>query len=67
MKIKKGESYGDFLRRIQMEANYTQEDLALRLGFSKRAICYWLKGESEPSFSSKRTIDIMARKIRKAR
>ena len=60
MKIKKFETYGDFLKRIRQTANLTQEDLALRLGFSRRSICQWEQGKSEPSLSSKREIDRVA-------
>ena len=64
MKIRKRETYADFLRRIRRTANYTQDDLALRLGFSRRSICAWELGKGEPSLSSKREIDLMAKRIK---
>ena len=64
MKIKKGETYGEFLKRIRQTAKFTQDDLAVRLGFTKRSICAWERGNSTPSLPSQREIDVFAKTIK---
>lgn len=63
MKIKKKETYADFLKRIRETAKITQQELALRLGVSENSVGGWEKGRN-PSFASKRAIDEFARKIK---
>ena len=63
MKIKKSETYADFLKRIRETAKITQEELALRLGVSEMSVWAWENGRN-PSFASKRAIDEFARKIK---
>ena len=63
MRIKNGETYGQFLIRLRQTAHLTQRELGLRLGFSNHSICSWEKGISEPIKPSKREIDRLAEKI----
>ena len=63
MKIKKVETYGEFLLRIRETAKITQEELALRLGVSEVSVWNWENGRN-PSFASKRAIDEFAKKIK---
>ena len=63
MKIKKNETYADFLKRIRETAKITQQELALRLGVSENSVGGWEKGRN-PSFASKRAIDEFASKIK---
>ena len=63
MKIKKNETYADFLKRIRYTNNLTQADLALRFGFARSSICAWESGNAKPRLSTKREIDRLAKKI----
>lgn len=63
MKIKKVETYGEFLLRIRETAKITQEELALRLGVSEMSVWNWENGRN-PSFASKRAIDEFAKTIK---
>ena len=63
MKIKRNETYADFLKRIRQTAKITQEELALRLGVSEMSVWAWENGRN-PSFASKRAIDEFAKTIK---
>lgn len=63
MKIKKGETYGEFVKRLRQTANLTQEELALRLGISRKSVGNWENG-TEPSFICRRLIDEFAKGVK---
>lgn len=62
MKVKKGESYADFLRRIRTRLKITQTDLALRLGVTAKTVCLWERGANIPPYSQ-RIVDDFAAEI----
>jgi transcriptional regulator with XRE-family HTH domain len=62
MKIKRGESYGDFLRRIRARLKVTQTDLALRLGVTAKTVCLWENGGNIP-LHSQRIVDEFAAEL----
>jgi DNA-binding transcriptional regulator YiaG len=64
MKIKRNETYGQFVKRIRQTANLTQEDFATATGLGVNSVCQWEKGRYEPNFISRRAIDEFARKIK---
>lgn len=63
MKIKRNETYGEFVYRIRQVAKITQADFALRLGYTRQSVGAWENGR-EPSLATKREIDEFARKIK---
>ena len=64
MKIKRGETYADFIKRIRRKAKITQEEFGLRTGFCKASVCGWESGKCVPSFTSQRVIDDFAKTIK---
>lgn len=64
MKIKRNETYGQFVKRIRQKANLTQEDFATATGFGVNSVSQWENGKNEPNFVSRRAIDEFARKIK---
>lgn len=41
-------SVGDNIRRLRLEANYTQEELAIKLGVARSSVTQWERGWSSP-------------------
>lgn len=64
MKIKKGETYGSFIKRIRQTAKLTQADFAIAVGCVTTSVSQWENGKYEPNFVSKRAIDEFARKLK---
>ena len=64
MKIKRNETYGEFVKRIRQTAKLTQEDLALRLGFTYQTISNWERGKVQPPLYSQKIIDEFAKKLK---
>lgn len=64
MKIKKSETYAEFIRRVRLTAKLTQSEFALRLGFNPSTISRWENGRSPVPHFSQRVIDEFARKIK---
>ena len=63
MKINRGESYGEFIKRIRDRAKLTQAEFAHRLGYTAVSVCKWERG-ANLSFQAKRNIDEFARKVK---
>ncbi len=51
-----GESMGGVIRRLRMERDWTQEELAARLGVSSQAVSKWETGQSLPDISQVPTL-----------
>ena len=49
--MKEKESMGSVIRRLRMERDWTQEELAARLGVSGQAVSKWETGQSLPDIS----------------
>lgn len=64
MKIKRNETYGQFIKRIRQTAKLTQADFAAATGLGVGFVSQWENGKYEPNFVSKRAIDEFARKIK---
>lgn len=64
MKIKNGESYGDFIRRVRLKTKYTQKEIASLMGFEVTIINLWENGKRTPSMKSQRIIDDFAKGIK---
>lgn len=45
-------SFSNRLRELRLENNFTQKELASRLGLSSNIICEWEKGRCSPSIES---------------
>lgn len=63
MRINKDETYNDFLRRLRARQKLTQEEFALRLGFTASTISRWENGAKIPYFSQ-RVIDDYAKRVK---
>lgn len=63
MKIKKGESYGAFVKRVRTTAKLTQAEFAERLGYSDRTVWNWENGANVPLYSQ-RVVDEFAKTIK---
>ena len=63
MKIKKGESYGAFVKRVRTTAKLTQAEFAERIGYSDRTIWAWENGVNVPLYSQ-RVVDEFAKTIK---
>jgi transcriptional regulator with XRE-family HTH domain len=63
MKINKGESYNDFIKRIRLASKLTQSEFALKIGYAPETISRWENGKKVPYFTQ-RVIDDFANKIR---
>jgi transcriptional regulator with XRE-family HTH domain len=64
MKIKKGESYSEFIARIRQKTKYTQRELAEIMGFEVTIVNLWENGRQNPSMKSQRKIDEFAKTIK---
>lgn len=64
MKIKRNETYGQFVKRIRQAANLTQRDFAAATGLGRSSVMAWENGKFEPSFVSRRVIVEFAKKIK---
>lgn len=64
MKIKKNETYADFIKRVRAKAKYTQQELAAELGVERTTIYYWEIERRTPSLKSQRKIDEFANGIK---
>lgn len=63
MKIKKGETYGEFVKRVRLGAKLTQIEMALRMGVNPSTLSRWENGAEIPHFSQRR-IDEFAKTIK---
>lgn len=63
MKIKKGETYPAFVKRVRMAAKLTQEEFAARLGYHTSTVSAWERGRNVPVFTQ-RVIDDFAKTIK---
>jgi len=54
------DNFGDLLRKMMEKNNVSPRELALRTGYSKRAIHFWMKGERTPSI---KTADILLKAL----
>lgn len=63
MKINKGETYGEFVKRVRTAAKLTQEEFGMRLGFSPQTISNWESGANVPLWSQK-IVDEFAKTIK---
>lgn len=63
MKIKKGETYPEFVKRVRIAAKLTQVEMALRMGISPSTLSRWENGINVPHFSQRR-IDEFAKTIK---
>lgn len=63
MKIKKGETYGEFVRRVRLKAKLTQQEFALKIGYHPVTISAWEHGRNVPIFAQ-RVIDDFAKGIK---
>lgn len=64
MRIKKGESYAEFILRVRTKAKRTQKEFAKLLGFEATIIHLWETGKRNPSMKSQRIIDEFAKTIK---
>ena len=64
MKIRKDESYADFLLRLRLKTKRTQKEFAELLGFEATIIHLWETGKRVPSMKSQRIIDEFAKTIK---
>ena len=64
MKIKKNETYGDFLKRIRTNAKLTQLQFCQLTGFCKTSVSMWENNRSQPSLPSQRHIDDFAKTVK---
>ena len=60
MKIKKGEKYSEFIKRLRITLKLTQVELGLRLGVHANTISAWERGRPIPIFAQ-RIIDEFAK------
>ena len=63
MKIKRNETYGQFVKRIRQTAKLTQAEFGLRLGFTYQTISNWERGANVPLWSQK-IVDEFAKKLK---
>lgn len=64
MKIKKNETYAEFIKRVRTKAKYTQQEFAEELGVERTTIYYWEIEHRTPSLKSQRKIDEFASRIK---
>lgn len=64
MRIKKDESYAEFILRVRKKSKRTQKEFAELLGFEATIINLWETGKRVPSMKSQRIIDEFAKKIK---
>lgn len=63
MKINKGETYGEFVRRVRRAAKLTQAEFAHRIGYTSVTISNWERGANIPLHSQK-IVDEFAKTIK---
>lgn len=63
MKIKKGETYAEFVKRVRMATKLTQEDFAVQIGYNVSTVSAWERGRNVPVFTQK-VIDDFAKGIK---
>lgn len=63
MKIKKGENYADFIKRIRMKKKYTVAEFSYEIGVSATIVSLWENGKRFPSFKNQRLIDEYAKEV----
>ena len=63
MKIKKGETYAEFIKRVRLKAKLTQVDFATKIGYHPATVSAWERGRPVPHFTQK-VIDYYARKVK---
>lgn len=64
MKIKKAETYGEFIKRIRTNAKLTQLQFCQLTGFGKTSVSMWENNRSHPSLPSQREIDEFAKTVK---
>ena len=64
MRIKKNESYAEFIARIRQKTKYTQRELAELMGFEVTIVNLWETGKRTPSMKSQRKIDEFAKSVK---
>ena len=62
MKIKKDETYGEFIKRIRQTLKLTQAELGLKLGFHANTISAWERGRNVPMFTQRVIDNFVAKK-----
>lgn len=63
MKIKNGETYAEFVKRVRLGAKLTQVEMALRMGLNPTTLSRWENGAEIPHYSQRR-IDEFAKTIK---
>jgi DNA-binding transcriptional regulator YiaG len=63
MKIKKGENYAEFIKRIRVKKKYTVAEFAYELGVSATIVSLWENEKRCPSFKNQRLIDEYAKEL----
>lgn len=63
MKIKKGENYADFIKRIRVKKKYTIAEFAYEIGVSATIVSLWENEKRFPSFKNQRAIDEYAKEL----
>lgn len=63
MKIKKGENYAEFIKRIRIKKKYTVAEFAKEIGVSATIVSLWENGKRLPSFKNQRLIDEYAKEL----
>lgn len=63
MKIKKGETYAEFIKRVRNATKLTQVEFGKRLGYSSVTISKWERGASVPLYSQ-RIVDEFAKSVK---
>ena len=63
MKIKKGETYAEFIKRVRNATKLTQVEFGKRLGYSSVTISKWERGANVPLYSQ-RVVDEFANTLK---
>lgn len=63
MKIKRGENYAAFVRRVRLKKKYTVAEFANEIGVSSTIVFLWESGKRNPSFKNQRLIDDLANEL----
>lgn len=63
MKIKKGENYAEFIKRIRVKKKYTVAEFAKEICVSATIVSLWENGKRLPSFKNQRLIDEYAKEL----
>ena len=51
-------NFGNLLYELRMKANLTQEDLAIKLGVTNKAISKWENGKAKPTTNMLKKISV---------